>query len=234
MEEIAFAKRAAACFLEKPNVCTYTDGEILPGCLIALRWGLGDDCVLVLKLDESHTPANYHELVPLSPDNFRAEYLAIKEHAHPVLRAVMDISYVTGARVGDVLSIKLSQITPEGLLIRQAKTGKLQLFKRSPALDTVIAAAKSIRRAVRSLYLLSNNRGQPYRYGSINTWWVAAREAAGVHDVHFHDIRGKSGTDFKRSGGDYQALLGHTTKAMSDSYIKLEEPEEVEALQRIL
>ncbi len=163
------------------------------------------------------------------------EFLKIREHASPALRAAMDISYVTGARIGDVIHIRLSHITDEGLLIRQGKTNKLQLFKRNDALDTVIANAKAIKRPVRSsLFLLCTLRGQQYKYAQMNEWWIAARTKAGIPDVHFHDIRGKSATDAKRSGIDYQALLGHTTKAMSDSYIKLEDAQIVEPLRTIL
>jgi len=85
---------------------------------------------------------------------------------------------------------------------------------------------------VRGLYLLCTNKGQPYSYTTLNTWWLEAVEKSGIKDVVFHDIRGKSATDAKRSSIDYQALLGHTSKSMSDRYIKLEEAQRVESLQR--
>ena len=162
------------------------------------------------------------------------EYIAIREKATPVLRVAMDLSYVTGARIGDILAIKLSNITPDGLTIRQEKTDKLQLFQRNAALDKVIESAKAIKRPVRGLYLLCTLRGQPYKYLQLNQWWIKARTDAGIDDVHFHDIRGKSATDAKRAGMDYQALLGHTTKAMSDSYIKLEDAQLVAPMARVL
>lgn len=58
-----FAKRAAAQFAANPRMTSFTDAEITPGALLAMRWGLMDDCVLVLKLDENHVPTNYAELV---------------------------------------------------------------------------------------------------------------------------------------------------------------------------
>lgn len=163
------------------------------------------------------------------------EYRAIREHAKPVLRAAMDLSYVTGARVGDILAIRLADINQDGLMIRQGKTKKLQLFRFNDALTQAIANAKAIKRPVRSgVFLLCTLKGQQYRYAQINEWWIAARTAAGIPDVHFHDIRGKAATDAKRAGIDYQALLGHTTKAMSDSYIKLEDAQVVEPMVRVL
>jgi len=61
LEQIEFAKQAAALFATDEKKSSY--GEINPGGFIALRWGLGDDCVLVLKLDEFHVPTNYAGLV---------------------------------------------------------------------------------------------------------------------------------------------------------------------------
>jgi hypothetical protein len=62
-QEFEFAEKAAAHFAAHPEHSTYTDGEIVPACFFAVRWGLGDDCVVVLKLDENHTPTNYQNLV---------------------------------------------------------------------------------------------------------------------------------------------------------------------------
>lgn len=63
LEQIEFARKAAEDFALHPKHWSFTDGPIEPGALLALRWGLGDDCVLVLKLDDSFTPANYQQLV---------------------------------------------------------------------------------------------------------------------------------------------------------------------------
>ncbi len=62
-EEVAFAKKAADYFGKDPKCRTFTDGEIKPGCLFAIRWGGGDDCVAVFKLDESHEPTCYENII---------------------------------------------------------------------------------------------------------------------------------------------------------------------------
>lgn len=160
------------------------------------------------------------------------EFRLIRANATPILQAAMDISYVTAARISDIISIKLKDWTPEGLYILQKKTKKYQLFERNEHLERVIESARKIPRPVRGMYLLCTRRGQPYSYGTLNDWWLEAVEKSGVQDVIFHDIRGKSATDAKRSGIDYQALLGHTSKSMSDDYIKLMDAQRVESLQR--
>lgn len=62
-DELAFMEGAANKFVTNPSMWSYSKGEIQPGCLLALRWGLGDDCVLVVKLDEFHVPTIYSQAV---------------------------------------------------------------------------------------------------------------------------------------------------------------------------
>lgn len=61
--EIVFARKAAAHFANHPEHTTYTGTDIEPSCLMALRWGLMNDGVLVVKLDAAHVPTIYAELV---------------------------------------------------------------------------------------------------------------------------------------------------------------------------
>lgn len=63
MEQIRFAERAARYFALHPECQSFSDLDIKPGCLIALRWGLDDDCVLVLKLDDQFEPTNYQNII---------------------------------------------------------------------------------------------------------------------------------------------------------------------------
>ena len=65
VELLEFAKEAATHFAAESKHWSY--GELIPGSYLALRWGLGDDCVLVVKLDEDFTPVNYAQLVKQAP-----------------------------------------------------------------------------------------------------------------------------------------------------------------------
>jgi len=62
-EEKNFAIRAAEHFSKNPKHYSYTDKEIDESSLLALRWGAAMDCVLVVKLDDAHEPANYQQLI---------------------------------------------------------------------------------------------------------------------------------------------------------------------------
>ena len=45
-----FVEDAATWFSRNPEGRTYTQGEIVEGNLIGIRWGLGNDCVLVFEI----------------------------------------------------------------------------------------------------------------------------------------------------------------------------------------
>ena len=155
------------------------------------------------------------------------EYMAIRGHAVPWLKAMMDLSYLTGMRCSDILKLRLADITPDGLYVQQKKTGKKQVFEITPDLQSVIDFARSIDKPVQSLLLFSGRAGKPIGYSALNYSWDKACALANVKDAHFHDLRAKSGTDAKRNGIDYQALLGHTKRDMSDRYVKSREVDRV-------
>jgi integrase len=52
--------------------------------------------------------------------------------------------------------------------------------------------------------------------------------------VVFHDIRAKAATDSKGEGLDYQALLGHSKRDMSDRYVKARTTDKVAARNKEL
>ena len=150
-----------------------------------------------------------------------AEYLAIRAAASPDLLPVIDVAYLTGQRIGDVLAIKREHISEDGISFRAQKTGARVLVTMTPDLQAAIEAAKAIPRWVASMYLFSTKRGgRPYAYTTVRDMWNRACAKAGIEDAHLHDLRAKALTDAKRQGHDAQALGGHTTEAMTLRYIR--------------
>lgn len=55
-----FAESAGAYMAQRPHVHSYTEsGDIVPGELCALRWGVGGDAVMVFKIEEFYHPTVY-------------------------------------------------------------------------------------------------------------------------------------------------------------------------------
>ena len=80
-----FARRAARFFEKSKHHYSYSDKPLGPDSLLALRWGLGRDCVLVLKLAPDYVPVNYQNAVSkvdeeedIEGNNIREMYLLRK------------------------------------------------------------------------------------------------------------------------------------------------------------
>lgn len=62
-ELLVFIGRASKHFAEHREHSSFTDSEIEPGCFFGVRWGLGDDCVLVFKISEEFEPRIYQQCI---------------------------------------------------------------------------------------------------------------------------------------------------------------------------
>lgn len=62
-EWIDFANKAAEHFGKNPEHNTFTIDKIEAGCLFAVKWGLGDDCVLVFQLDVLYDPLIFTQII---------------------------------------------------------------------------------------------------------------------------------------------------------------------------
>jgi integrase len=164
-----------------------------------------------------------------------AELVQLREAADDQLKAVIDLAYLTGMRKGDLLTLRLADLTDAGIRVTQGKTGKAQLFQWSPALTEVVERAKKLKRRATSLYVFASRDGTPYSVSGFNSIWRRLKERAGLGDadVHFHDIRAKSLTDAKEKGGiDYAKLLaGHASVVMTERYIRARSVQKVQPLR---
>lgn len=195
---------------------------------MAVEWQLvpSNPCVGILRLEQ---PKRTRYITD-------AEYVKIREKAAPIVQAVMDLCYLTGQRIGDVLAIRHDDLTDDGIRFQQQKTGAKLLVRWNPELRAAVARAKALGGNVRALTLFHTRRGTPPSYQSIKQKWDAARTAAGITDARIHDLRAKALTDAKREGKDPQALGGHTSAKMTDAYIRIRETPSVEgpSIRRLL
>jgi integrase len=145
---------------------------------------------------------------------------AIRAQADDILGVIIDLCFLTGQRIGDVLGIRLADLTEDGIAFKQAKTGARLIVGWSPDLRATVDRAKAMRGPVTGLTLLSGRGGKPIPYHRVLRAWTAACEAAGVADAHIHDLRAKSLTEARRQGVDPTALAGHSSASMTERYIR--------------
>ena len=154
------------------------------------------------------------------------EFAAVKAAANASICCIMDFCYLTAQRISDVLRVKLSDISDDGVYFQQGKTGKKLRVRMTPDLAEVTERAKKLHNKVRGLTLFHARGGKPYSYFGVSAMFRRACKAAGVRDFHLHDIRAKALTDADHQGLDAQRLAGHKSRAMTEHYVKARETED--------
>lgn len=145
------------------------------------------------------------------------EFDRIKAQAAPRLAAIMDLCYLTGQRISDVLKIARGDLREEGLYVVQQKTKARVLIRWNADLRAAVDRALALHGDVPGLFLFGK---RPPGYSGVWKAYKKAREAAGIPDVVIHDLRAMSGTEAEAQGVDPQKLLGHTDRKMTERYLR--------------
>ena len=163
------------------------------------------------------------------------EFIVLRENAEPLVQCVMDIAYLTGLRIGDILKIKRSDINGNELHVTTQKTGKKLIFTIEGDLEAALARAKALPRPVLSDYLFCVRTGNRMGRDIFTTRFIKLKQKVGLHDqnLHFHDIRAKAATDAANQGLNAQRLLGHKNRNQTDHYIKQRQTDKVTPLSLI-
>lgn len=167
------------------------------------------------------------------------EFQSIRGEARKIDRArhladIMDALYLTGLRVGRLLTLKWSQVNLEDRYISFEQVSENKgVPERLSINDNLLSLLKRLKTA-RSLqkvvgpYVFQKIDGTPYI--SFKTAWKTACRKAKVKDVRIHDIRHKTATDLADRGftaSQIALVLGHSNTAMTDSYTHLSSTKEI-------
>jgi integrase len=143
-----------------------------------------------------------------------AEYRAVWSAGDAVLQDAMDLAYRTGQRPGDVLKARRQDIADGALWFAQEKTDERLGVNIVGELARVLERVLARSRAVQSVYLIADQRGQRVLYNALNDRF---RKARGAATWQFRDIRAKTATDLpdlKKA----QRLLGHADETTTNIY----------------
>lgn len=147
----------------------------------------------------------------------------------PMLCALVDMAYLTGQAIGDLLRLEWRQIGADGIHFARGKVAKTTKAKVTiewtPKLQDVVRRLKELRKDRRAFgsRVFVRQDGQPYTYWGASSAWQRARERAGVLDCTFHDLKAKALTDkARRDGmGAAQAMGQHSTESQTADYVRL-------------
>lgn len=171
-------------------------------------------------------------------------FKAVWDAADAMVRDGMDLAYLTGQRVSDVLRMTEVNLRGGMLEVKQHKTGRKLRIAVGGELAAVIARARDRKPKgegqVRSLHLVVAEDGQPLTYSGFIQRFQDARAAAAkasptmagaILGFQFRDLRAKAGTDKADSAGDIrqaQRQLGHSSVVMTEAYVRNRRGDKVE------
>lgn len=203
-----------AKFHDKPNMGNQLASFLKVVFDYALRWGEADSNPAIGSKRQTEGKRDRYLT--------DAEYQAIRAHAEPRMRLIMDVCYLTGQRIADVLKIRLGDITADGIAFTQQKTGKRLVVAWSPELRATVDAAKELTRGriIKPTTLFCTKGGTAPGYHYVRKQWEKACKRAGVINANLHDLRAKAGTEAMRQGLDPTALLGHSDKKQTETYLR--------------
>lgn len=145
-----------------------------------------------------------------------------------MLCALIDMAYLTGQRITDLLVMEWDQIGQDGIAFKPGKvsktTGARVLIEWSPKLRDVVARLRRLRveRSAFTRKVFTTQDGQPYSYSGASTAWKRAMKRAKVKGCTFNDIRAKAITDTDRTQGRAAANAkgAHSTEGQTMAYIR--------------
>ena len=140
-------------------------------------------------------------------------YAAALERAQPPIRVAMELAYTTGLRQADVLGLTWQQVRPDGILVKQSKTGREVLKEITPRVQAALDLAKTLPApdSIQSWYVVHTRAGTQYTRTGFNSSWQ--RLNAGFT---FHDLRRAGATDIE--DGERMNFTGHASQRMAESY----------------
>lgn len=145
------------------------------------------------------------------------EYQAVYAIAPRYVRAAMELAYLCVCRKGEILGMKLSQVSDDGIHIARTKGSIPNIVGWSDRLRAAYALARGT--VSSAVYVLCNDRGQPVREAAFDTAWQRAQHRAGQAGWTFHALKAKGYTDHN---GDPHRVAGHKSNLRGTYFRKLD------------
>ena len=188
---------------------------------LAMRWEVpgikANPCAAVPLLEENNKRERY-----LSSDEARVLYESVCKSDNQMLKYIIPMLILTGARKREVLDAKWEDFDLERRLWR-IPTTKLGKPRHVPISDGVLSLLGSAPRVYAVDHVFANPAtGKPYVTFYVS--WNTARIRAGMPEVRIHDLRHSFASLLINNGRslyEVQKILGHTQVKTTQRYAHL-------------
>ncbi len=170
----------------------------------------------------------------LSSEEAQALYEAVKKSENPMLKFIIPMLILTGARKREVLDAKWEDFDPvrRQWRIPMTKSGRP---RHVPLSEGVLQLLDSIPQGEGCEHVFPNPKTKK-AYVSIFYSWNTARKSVGLGDVRVHDLR-HSFANFLVNAGrslyEVQKILGHTQIKTTQRYAHLSQDTLIEAANAV-
>ena len=126
-----------------------------------------------------------------------ADIASIKQVCSPEIAHAIDLAAATGLRLGDLLRLSWSHIHDDAVVISTGKSNHTRqaIIPLYDGLRDVLARIPK-----RSTTVLTSSLGRPWTTSGFGVSFHRAKLAAGIGNLHFHDLRGTAATKFYIAG----------------------------------
>lgn len=182
---------------------------------MAMRWGIVDSNPCRGVARNTETPRD--RFVTDEELSALCQFAESISDTGKLLARTARLAYLTGQRRGDLLKLRLDQLTDDGILIIQSKTRAKVLVEWTPALRDCVSSLRALPRPISGMFLICNRSGQIYTDSGFKAMWgrvMTAWAEQGNERFHFHDLRAKAITRMVEDGRQARDLSGHKSDAM--------------------
>jgi integrase len=161
--------------------------------------------------------------------------------ASPWLHDLVTAALETGCRLSELLKLQWSEIQDDWLLLQAHKT-KTKRARRLPVSPTLRAILDRRRKGPdgndvsEDSHVFGDETGKLISRRLAHRYWKAACTKAKIDGLRFHDLRHEMGSQTLEAGAslhEVQAILGHTTLAMTGRYLNATEKGVGEAFKKL-
>ncbi len=161
----------------------------------------------------------------LSDDERNALLKTCKESDNPFLHMIVVLALSTGARKGELLTLKWQDVSLERRMVtlHETKNGERRALPIQGYAYQLLAAHATVRRFDCEYVFQSAKKKQPI---DIRTAWENAVKNAELEDFRFHDLRHSAASYLAMNGAslaEIAEVLGHKTLQMVKRYAHLSE-----------
>lgn len=158
----------------------------------------------------------------VSDEEYALQYEIASEKENSVLPIVFELAYLTAARSCEVISIKVSDCSPEGIYINRTKGSKSNIIEWSTRLRAAYDAAIKRHKHYKILpfdpNLLLNNNGDNLTHSGLNSAMQRLKQemkSRGLEETYWnlHLLKSKGVSD-----ANNKRIAGHRSEAMREQY----------------